>query len=137
MVTPIRILDISFYRQLKFLFRTLQRRSWVVYTAVDDRQPSSGFHLFFPPFPMMSIYSSHLPSPQQRAKVKRDKGESEEETDLSSVLLAFLEFYGRTFDYHTYGISIRNGGFFFVKVRVESNVRKRMKTKPYIFLPCN
>ena len=43
------------------------------------------------------------------------QGKVNPELELGNLLLDFLKLYGRVFDYSTYGISIRRGGFYFPK----------------------
>ncbi|KYQ92191.1 PAP/25A-associated domain-containing protein [Tieghemostelium lacteum] len=54
---------------------------------------------------------THLASSKSRKNFKH----AGDDTDYGAMLVEFFELYGRSFNYSLYGISLENGGFYFVK----------------------
>lgn len=54
---------------------------------------------------------THQSNSKQRDGIK----DASDDTDYGAMLVEFLELYGRSFNYSQYGISLENGGFYYVK----------------------
>jgi len=50
---------------------------------------------------------------QDRCEYQQRKGQTD---DLGQLLLEFFDFYGRHFNYYNVGISVRDGGSYYIKV---------------------
>lgn len=49
------------------------------------------------------------------SKIRREYRHAGDATDYGSMLIEFLELYGRSFNYSLYGISLENGGYYYKK----------------------
>ncbi|KAF2076554.1 hypothetical protein CYY_002168 [Polysphondylium violaceum] len=57
----------------------------------------------------------NLRTNQSNSKQREGIKDASEDTDYGAMLVEFLELYGRSFNYSLYGISLENGGFYYIK----------------------
>ncbi|PWN44543.1 Nucleotidyltransferase [Ceraceosorus guamensis] len=79
---------------------------------LNQRGMSEVFNGGLGSYSVICLVISHL---QMHPKVQR--GELDPAKNLGVLLLEFLELYGKTFNYHTVGISVRGQGHYFEKKR--------------------